>query len=243
MTPTLATRVAALLTALATALVLVALAVVPFLSPAWVAFEQGRAEAAAWTGFSEPVLRQATDAVLLDLVTGGDFVIEADGQPLLTARERSHMVDVQRVFAGFGLAALVAAVGLVVLYAGARRLGHPERWWSAVGAGARWLVVAIVAAGVVAVVAFEAAFEVFHRLFFTGGSYTFDPRTDRLVQLFPFRFWSETTLALGAVVIGLAILVAVVARRRSRSVAGHSVAADAAATTGQPAPTTPERAR
>ena len=220
MTSTFATRVASIVTALATALVLVAVAVVPFLTPPWVAFEQGRAEAAAWTGFSEPVLRAATNAVLFDLVTGGDFVIEADGALLLNAREQAHMVDVQRVFALFGLLAVVAAVGLVVLHAGARRLGHPERWWSAVGAGARWLIVAIVVGGVVTLVAFDAAFEVFHRLFFAGGSYTFDPRTDRLVQLFPFRFWSETTLALGGVVIGLAIGVALVARSRVRALAG-----------------------
>ena len=38
-------------------------------------------------------------------------------------------------------------------------------------------------------------------LLFPGGSYTFDPRTERLVQLFPFRFWFETSLALGALIL------------------------------------------
>ena len=42
-------------------------------------------------------------------------------------------------------------------------------------------------------------FELFHRIFFAGGSYTFDPATDRLVQLFPFRFWQETAIVVGAV--------------------------------------------
>jgi integral membrane protein (TIGR01906 family) len=54
--------------------------------------------------------------------------------------------------------------------------------------------------------AFDAAFEVFHRLFFPAGSYTFDPRTDKLVQLFPEAFWSET-----AIFVGVAILVAAIA--------------------------------
>ena len=37
----------------------------------------------------------------------------------------------------------------------------------------------------------------FHRIFFAGGTYLFDPRTERLVQLFPDQFWSETSIVLG----------------------------------------------
>jgi integral membrane protein (TIGR01906 family) len=119
------------------------------------------------------------------------------------------------VFGGFGLLAVASAVVVVAAVAGARRLGHPERAWRAVRNGARGLIVAVVLAGVIAVVAFDALFEVFHRLLFAGGSYTFDPATERLVQLFPFRFWSETTMAVGAVIVAVAILVSVVAGRRA----------------------------
>ena len=106
---------ASVLTAIATALVIVAVAIVPFLSPPWVAFEQGRIGAAAWTGFSEADLRIATDAILADLVFGPpDFDVEVDGAPVLDERERSHMRDVRGVFAGFAVLAVVAAVGLVV---------------------------------------------------------------------------------------------------------------------------------
>jgi integral membrane protein (TIGR01906 family) len=86
--------------------------------------------------------------------------------------------------------------------------------WRAVRAGAVGLVATLVVAGVVAFVAFDALFEVFHRLLFTGGSYTFDPRNDRLVQLFPFQFWQETAIAVGAVAIIAALVVAAVAHRR-----------------------------
>jgi integral membrane protein (TIGR01906 family) len=81
----------------------------------------------------------------------------------------------------------------------------------------RGLIVGIVIAGIIATFAFDAAFELFHRLFFPGGSYTFDPRTDRLVQLFPFDFWSETTIVLGVVIVVLAAVVAVVAGRKARA--------------------------
>jgi integral membrane protein (TIGR01906 family) len=87
--------------------------------------------------------------------------------------------------------------------------------WRAVGSGARGLAIALVVAGAFAVFAFDAAFEVFHRLFFSSGSYTFDPRTDRLVQLFPERFWSETAIAVGVVAILVAVLTAWQAGRRA----------------------------
>jgi integral membrane protein (TIGR01906 family) len=208
---------ASVLTAVATALVVVAIAVVPFLSPPWVAFEQGRSEAAAWTGFSEADLRIATDAILADLVFGPpDFDVEVGGAPVLVEREQQHMRDVRGVFAAFAALAVAAGIALVVMYIGARRLGHPERWWSAVRTGAIGLVVGVIVAGVISIFAFDTAFEIFHQLFFPSGSYLFDPTTDRLVQLFPFAFWSETTMVLGLVIIALAIAVAVFAGPRAR---------------------------
>ncbi len=65
-----------------------------------------------------------------------------------------------------------------------------------------------------AFVAFDSLFETFHQVFFPGGSYDFDPATEKLVQLFPFAFWQETALIVGAVSIVVAIVVAVVAHRR-----------------------------
>ena len=218
-------RVAGVATAIATAVVIAAIAIVPFLTPAWVAFEQGRSGAAQLTGFTTDELRTATDAILADLVLGPPaFDVEIDGAPVLIERERAHMSDVRGVFAGFGLLAIVATLALVALYAGARRLGHPERAWAAIRNGARGLAVGVVIAAVIAFFAFDALFEVFHRLFFAGGSYTFDPTSERLVQLFPFTFWSETTMAVGAVIVVLSLVVATLAGRRARRVASPAVA-------------------
>ena len=220
MTRTLPERFAALATALAAAVVVIAIAILPFLTPAWVSFEQGRTGAAALTGYTTEELTGATNAILHDLVVGPpDFAVTVRGAPVLEERERAHMRDVRGVFAGFYALAIVAAVGLAVLYAGARRMGHPERAWSAIAAGMRWLIVGVVVAGVISAVAFDALFELFHTLFFPAGSFTFDPRTDHLVQLFPFDFWSETTIVLGVVIVAIAGVLAVVAGRRARTVA------------------------
>jgi integral membrane protein (TIGR01906 family) len=202
--------------AISTALTLLLVAIPLFLNPAWVSFEQDRARADVWTGYGSAEVHRVTGSLLHDLVLGPPSFDVADdaGRPVLEARERAHLVDVRAVF-GAALAVLAAAAVIVVISI-AGRGGQPATWRS-IRTGARGLVVAVVALGVVAVVAFDAAFEAFHELLFAGGTYTFDPRTDRLVQLFPDQFWSETTLALGAVLLVLALAVDRFATRRLRS--------------------------
>jgi integral membrane protein (TIGR01906 family) len=202
---------ATFLTAVATAIVIVTLAILPFLTSGWVAFEQDRAQATAWTGFTTDELRVATDAIVADLVFGGDFGVEVNSRPVLNDRERQHMADVRSVFRGLWILALAS---VVVLVAASRRADR-GRTWGAVRAGAIGLSVGVVIAGVVGFFAFDRLFELFHSIFFPAGSYLFDPTTDRLVQLFPFVFWDETAMAVGGVIIVVAILVAFVAGRRA----------------------------
>jgi integral membrane protein (TIGR01906 family) len=238
--PTVAVRLAAAATGVAASIVVIAIAILPFLTPAWVSFEQGRTQAAGLTGYSDAQLAAATNAILHDLVLGPpDFAVEVAGAPVLEERERAHMRDVRGVFAGFFLIAGIAAVSLVVLVAGARRMGHPARAWSAIRTGLRGLIVAIVIAGAVSAVAFDTVFEVFHELFFPAGSFTFDPRTDRLVQLFPFDFWSETTILLGAVIVVLAAGLSIAAGRLAK----RATAATGSAAAGSMAGATPEAVR
>lgn len=203
---------AAVLTGTSTAIVLVALAVLLFLNPVWVGFAQERAEAPAWTGFTPVELRTVTDAILADLVLGPpDFDVAIDGQPVLNAREIGHMQDVRGVFAAFFAVAGVAAVLLVVLR---WRTRDRATFWRRVGAGGFALAVGTIVVGGLGLAFFDAAFTLFHRLFFAEGSWTFDPRTERLVQLFPYRFWIETTIALGAVLVVAGASLGWWARRR-----------------------------
>ena len=197
---------------IATALVIVALAILPFLSPPWVAFEQDRAQARAWTGYSTADLRTATDAILADLVVGPpEFDVRVAGALVLEAREQAHMRDVRNVFMALYVAAALAVVTLVVA---AWRVRDRRRLWRAVRLGAVGLVIGVVALGVIALVAFDRLFELFHEIFFPAGSYTFDPSTERLVQLFPFQFWQETAIVVGVVIVVLAAITAAIASRR-----------------------------
>ena len=213
---TLRARVGSFLIALATAVGIVALVLPLFLNPVWVGFEQGRAEAAAWTGYAESDLRTATDAILADLVLGPpDFAVEVGGEPVLNERERAHMRDVRSVFVGFFAVAIGLAVAAgVIAWRRRHATGGPAASWRAIRTGALGLIVGLVLLGGFAFIAFDVVFEVFHRLFFAGGTYTFDPTTERLVQLFPFRFWQETAIAVGIVAVAVAAVVALLAHRR-----------------------------
>jgi integral membrane protein (TIGR01906 family) len=233
----LGTRLADLVIAVATGLGILALVLPLFLNPVWVGFEQGRAEAAAWTGFAEGDLRLATDSVLSDLVIGPpDFDVEVGGVQVLNEREQAHMRDVRTVFIGFFALSLAIVAGAAVISA---RRGRSEaaRTWQAIRTGALGLIVVLIAAGGAAVLAFDLLFEVFHRLFFAGGSYTFDPLTERLVQLFPFQFWQETAMAVGIVAIVAAAIVAVIAHRRlERSLAASGSPSSVATMPGEVVP-------
>ena len=204
-------RAASLITGIAVALVIVAVSIVPFLSSAWIDFAQDRSQAAAWTGFTPGELRHATEAIVSDLVWGPPaFDVEVAGVPVLTEREQEHMRDVRSVFAGLFVAAIAAVVVLLV----ASRRRDRARLWRSVRRGALGLIVGTVIVGIVGFIAFDQLFELFHRIFFPPGSYLFDPTTDRLVQLFPFQFWELSAMAVGLVIIVLAAVTALVARRR-----------------------------
>ena len=131
-------RAAGVLTALATAIVITAVAILPFLTPAWVSFEQGTGRGAR------------TDRLHRGRAAHGDrrdprrpgfgppnFDVAVGGSPVLNERERAHMRDVRGVFAGFGLLARPGRDrGLLAAIALARRLGHAERAWAAIRNGA-----------------------------------------------------------------------------------------------------------
>jgi integral membrane protein (TIGR01906 family) len=200
--------------ALATVILVLGIGVAALFNPPFVAFEQSRASSTAWTGYTTEELRTATDAILGDLYFGGPFDVTVRGEPVLDPREQAHMRDVRGVFAGFYVAVLLSALVLLVAGWRARR----EAWfWRATRSGAIVLSVGVVVLGVVSLVAFDALFEVFHRIFFAGGTYTFDPRTERLVQLFPDQFWSETSIVLGGLLLALAGAVVLVGRNRGRT--------------------------
>ncbi len=94
----------------------------------------------------------------------------AFGPPLYTPDEAAHLRDVRLVLWSFLGLALTSAILMPVAIA--RRPNDAVRW-RAVARGGGALTVLIVVLGVVGALAFEPAFELFHRLLFPGGNWAF----------------------------------------------------------------------
>jgi integral membrane protein (TIGR01906 family) len=188
-------------TSVATVIVITGIAVALFFNPLWMAFEQDRTGVPATTGYTPQQVKTVTGSILADLIFGPpEFAVAIDGRPVLDAAERSHMVDVRNVLLPFA-----AVLGLAAIYLAA---SVATNWrsasvWRAIARGSRLLVVAGVVVGVALIFFFDAAFLVFHLVFFPQGNFSFDPRTQRLTQLFPDQFWTETSI--GIAIVGITI--------------------------------------
>lgn len=211
---------APLLLAASTALSIVGVALALVLQPLYVHPALDAARAADWLGVSTSEVHRLSDRTVVELVFGpGTFAFSAGSAgagtaPFYGRAEASHMADARTVLLLFlGLVAASVAVLAVALL---RFRG--EAWvWRSIKRGATVLAVAVVVVGVFALVAFDAAFELFHRLAFPQGNYTFDPRTQHLVQLYPEAFWQITAGTLAVLLVGLALLVRALAGRRPRT--------------------------
>jgi integral membrane protein (TIGR01906 family) len=199
--------------AISAALVVIAGAILVFLNPIWVGFEQARTHAERFTGYSLDDVHRVTNSILGDLILGPPtFLQQVGGVAVFDPRERQHLVDVRGVLLTF-FALIVVAIAVLVL-AGWR--ARDRTWlWRSVAAGSAVLAGAVVIVGALFALFFDAAFELFHRLLFPSGSYTFDPSQERLVQLFPEDFWAETSIALAIVILVISVGVAWFARGRA----------------------------
>ena len=228
MTSLAAQRVLQVLTAIATIVVIIGISVAVFVNPIWVTYEQDRSAVDRLTGYSSAEVHRITGSILSDLVFGPpNFdVQDASGTLVLDGRERSHMADVRSVMMRLGGIALGCAA-LLLAIALAWKSGR-RRFWQAMSTGAWFLVAGVIVVGLGFVLFFEQAFELFHQLFFPPGSYDFNPASERLVQLFPDQFWSDTSVAVAFVVLLLAIGVALGAGRLARREAAKPVAPEGA---------------
>lgn len=202
-----------LVVAAATIVVIVGVTIAVFFNPVWIDVAQGRARVAAIIGYSPEQVRDVTGSILADLLIGPpDFAVTIDGQAVLGPTERLHMVDVRNVVLPFAWLLMIVGSGLAVVVVRNRRTS----WvWRAMARGSMALGFVTVAAGGAIVLAFDKAFLAFHLVFFPQGNFTFDPGTQRLVQLFPENVWTETATGVAVVGLVLAIAVTVLARRRA----------------------------
>ena len=204
---------------IAAVIVILGVAVAAFFTPLWIGFEQERSGVPAITGWTSEQVRSATGSILADLILGPpSFAAAVNGQPILDAAERSHMVDVRNVVLPAMIVFGVAVVLLAALLATSRR----RAWfWHAIAVGSGALTVVGVVIGIAVLFFFDTAFLLFHLILFPQGNFSFDPRTQRLTQLFPDQFWTETAIAIAVVGLLIAGSIALVARRQAGRLRGR----------------------
>lgn len=146
----------------------------------------------------------------------------AGGGPVFSEREIEHMVDVKRLmartwdagWAAFGLIAAFAAAALL-----RRRDGGVGWLFDRIAAAGSAVVTLTAALAIIAVTGFDGAFRQFHLLFFTNDLWQLT-RADALIQLFPQRFFFDTTLLIGASILAPAALLALAGWIRTRRAGG-----------------------
>ena len=129
--------------------------------------------------------------------------VEGVERDLFGADEVSHMADVKALlrltFSVQGASAmfLLLVTGLAA-YAFRRALLETLAVWLRRGPLITGGVIATL--GVAALVAFDPLFTLFHNIAFPQGNFLF-PRTADLVRVFPFGFWRDMTLLIGAMTL------------------------------------------
>ena len=217
-----------ILISVATAIVILAVALLSLLTPIWthfaleVSYDAGQPTCSSRTepvascfGLSGPDVIAASDQTIHALIFTGDFSfagpIATNGEPFYTEAEQSHMRDVRVVLYGF---LLLATAGAVFVVASLVRHPRDASRWRAVSRGGIWLIGAMVVLGVFAFVAFDAVFTLFHEIFFPGGNWAF-PADSHLILTYNETFWELCSAALfGLSVLG-ALIVWYLARRRA----------------------------
>lgn len=132
--------------------------------------------------------------------------------PLLNQDDVLHMKDVKGlVWLDYRLllgAAIYSTAYIVSTLIWNRRNGRRDLASGMIrGGGATVGLLAFL--GVFAVTSFDWFFTTFHEVFFSQGNWQFPPG-DHMITLFPEGFWSDVTLLVGLVTLGLAVAVWVV---------------------------------
>ena len=173
-------------------------------SASW--WERGfeRYDATGRTGLpQEEVLRVAQET--RDYLTNDEerLDVNVSGTAFYTEREILHMIDVKRLMArtfDAGWAALGFIIAFVAVIVWRRRREAPAALARSTLSACGVVALLVVVLGIIGISGFDSAFRQFHLLFFTNDLWQLSSR-DGLIQLFPQRFFFDTTLLIGGVAL------------------------------------------
>jgi len=138
----------------------------------------------------------------------------ADGRPAFNEREIRHMQDVYVLQGAAFRVGLIVALALIGAWAylwfspATRPLAWQSLNWG--GLLTLGLVLGILLGFLLS---FDAAFTLFHRVFFEGDTWLFLP-TDTLIRLYPEKFWFDAAVGIGGLTLLEAIALILLTRWR-----------------------------
>jgi hypothetical protein len=183
---------------------LLAIALLLLMTPIWTHF------AIAASGGTQAT-RDSASALALSDRTVGELFLGPGTFSDYDVDEAAHMRDVRLVLYGF---LGIAAVSVTFIAWSFWRAPRDPATWRALSRGGAATIVLLIGLGVFAALAFDAAFELFHRLLFPGGNFEF-PSTSLLIRLYPIEFWQLSAAAMSGLGITGGLLVWLVGRRRA----------------------------
>ncbi len=160
-----------------------------------------------------------------------DLVVETrvDGRnrEFFNAREKAHMIDVQKLFVG-GLwlrrsAVLLLLLTIEILWKtkGDWKQILPKACLISIGS----FIVFAIGAGVLFMTDFTRYFTLFHEVFFDNDLWLLDPRTDLLIRMLPEGFFLDMVVRIGTIffvlaglMLGISILVLKFVKTRKKNV-------------------------
>jgi len=217
----------AVIAGLALSVLVVGLALLPMLHPAFTQLLAKRYSLVAETGLSRQQILSTAEQVRAFVADSGSDSLPAvvGGRPGFDAAAVSHLRDVRGVLGGAkvvtGVLGLLVAVWLAIAIS--------RKWYSAMSAGflagAGFCAMFVLGGVVAGTMNFDSFFAWFHGLFFSAGTWEF-PADSLLIQVFPMGFWMAagmtwgTLVALGGVLLGaVGVLLRVIQARSRRPVA------------------------
>ena len=161
-------------------------------------FDRSQRLAHASDNFKYVVEQQSVDALVKQ---------KHEETQLYNLREIEHMQDVQNIYQTAWRtwqAALILAAFSVLLLTWHK--SNHAIVASAVRAGGALTVGMVAAVGLIAIIAWQVWFVIFHQLFFQPGSWTFD-FSNTLIRLFPEKFWYDAVLTISSLSVIAGFLV------------------------------------
>ena len=137
--------------------------------------------------------------------------VEGKEQDFFNEQDRLHMADVKHLFLGglklrWGLLGIfLLLIALFVARKGDWKKQIPRAYF--LGLGIFGVVTAVL--GGMFASDFTKYFTIFHEIFFTNDLWIFDPETDYMIRMLPEGFFYDMLMRIGAVFIGILVLLLV----------------------------------